>query len=70
MQKFDRFHQTKPGLLLFGLVELALGYWAALWAIDSGNLLVYLLTVVLVIGGLHNLIKLALKLFRRTEAQR
>jgi hypothetical protein len=58
MQGIDRFHKTKAGLLLFGLVELAAAYGAASWAIDSGNLLLYAATVVLLIGGVMNLAKL------------
>jgi len=62
MQRFDHFHQTKPGLLLFGLVELGLAYGAASWAIDSGNVLLYIATIILLIGGIHNLIKLIWRL--------
>jgi hypothetical protein len=62
MQRSHQFHQTKPGLLLFGLVELTLAYLAASWAIDSGNLLLYLATIILAFGGLHNIVKLIWRL--------
>jgi hypothetical protein len=60
-EPLDKWHQTKPGLLVFGLAELALGYAFVSWAIDSGSLLDWFLTFVLVIGGLQNFIRLGLK---------
>ncbi len=58
MQLLNRFHKTITGLILFGVIELALAYGAASWAIDSGNLLLYVATIVLVFGGLRNFAKL------------
>jgi hypothetical protein len=55
MHRFDNFHKTKRGLAAFGVVELVLAYGAGSWAINSGNLFVYLLTLGLFIGSLHNL---------------
>ena len=39
LQKLDKFHKTRPGHLVFGLVELLMAYGFASWAIDTGNLL-------------------------------
>ena len=62
MKALDKWHKTRAGLLTFALVELLLAYGAASWAIDSGNILLYIVTIVLVIGGLQNLIKLVIVL--------
>jgi hypothetical protein len=50
-------------MLSFALVELLLAYGAASWAIDSGNMLLYVATIILVIGGLQNLVKLVVSYF-------
>jgi hypothetical protein len=41
--------------MVFGVVELLLAYGAAAWAIDNGNILLYIATLVLLIGGVYNL---------------
>jgi hypothetical protein len=56
------WHQTKQGLLVFGLAELALGYVFVSWAIDSGSLIDWFLTIVLVVGALQNFYQLTKKL--------
>jgi uncharacterized membrane protein HdeD (DUF308 family) len=58
LEKLDKFHKTNPGYLLFGLVELILAYAAISWAIDSGRILAYTLAIILLVGGLQNIIKL------------
>lgn len=58
LKKFDTWHKTKPGLLLFGLIELAIAYGFASLAIDRGNLWWYLLTLVFLVGALQNFTKL------------
>ncbi len=58
LAKFDRWHQTKPGLLIFGLIELAIAYGFASLAIDRGNFWWYLLTLIFLVGALQNLFKL------------
>jgi hypothetical protein len=65
INRLDRWHQTKAGLIVFGLIELGVAYVFASWAIDSGRLLAYFLAIVLLIGGLQNLIKLIVKVVRR-----
>lgn len=57
MKQLDKFHKTPAGYLLFGLVELGLAYGAVSWAIDSGNLLAYLLTLVLLGGAIRNFVQ-------------
>ena len=54
IDKLDRFHKTKPGYLLFGLIELALAYAMASLAIDRGTWWWYVLTLVFLVGALQN----------------
>lgn len=62
MKSLHKWHQTKTGLLIFGLVELAVAYgWVSL-AIDRGNFLYYLLALIFLVGALQNLLKLIGKL--------
>lgn len=61
LHTIDSWHQTKTGLLAFGLAELALAYGFASWAIDSGRLLAWSLAIILLVGGLQNLVKLIWK---------
>lgn len=58
LHRVDKFHKTTVGYLVFGLVELGLAYAFALWAIDNGNVWLYVITVVLVAGAVQNLVKL------------
>ncbi len=61
LTKLDTRHQTKTGLLVVGLAELAMAYVFASWAIDSGRLLAWFFTIILVVGALQNLVKLIWK---------
>jgi hypothetical protein len=65
MKKLHNWHQTKLGLLVFGLVELAITYGFASLAIDRGNLLWYLLALIFLIGALQNLFKLIGKFLQK-----
>ncbi len=58
IQTLHKWHQTKLGLLVFALIELAVAYGFASLAIDRGNFLWYLLTLVFLVGALQNFIKL------------
>ena len=58
LSKLDRWHKTKLGLLIFGLVELALAYGFISLAFDHGNLLYYLFFLIFFVGALQNLIRL------------
>lgn len=62
MKKLHNWHQTRVGLLVFGLVELAIAYGFASLAIDRGNLLWYALALIFFFGALRNLFKLIGKL--------
>jgi hypothetical protein len=54
----DKWHQTKSGLVVFAVAELAVAYGFLGLAIDRGNPLWYLLTLVFLVGSLQNLFKL------------
>jgi hypothetical protein len=58
LKQLDKWHQTKLGLLVFGLAELAIAYGFASLAIDRGNLWWYLLALVFLVGSLQNFFKL------------
>lgn len=58
LQAIDKFHKTWPGYAVFGLVELALAFAAANWAIDNGSLWLWALTVILLFGGLQNFVRM------------
>lgn len=58
LDRLKKFHTTKPGLLIFGLLELALVYTFISLAIDRGNFLYYLLTLIFLVVSLQNLVKL------------
>ena len=58
LKQLDKWHKTKLGLLVFGLVELAIAYGFVSLSIDRGNLWYYLLTLVFFVGSLQNLVKL------------
>jgi hypothetical protein len=58
LQQLDRWHKTRPGLTVFGLVELALTYGFMSLAIDRGNLWFYLLTLLFLVGTLQNFVHL------------
>lgn len=59
LQGVNKFHKTRLGYLVFGLVELGLAYIFALWALDSGNLLEWLLALILFVGFLQNIARMA-----------
>ncbi len=67
LNKLEQWHQTRTGLLVFGLVELAIAYGFASLAIDHGNLWWYLLTLIFLVGALQNLFKFIGSLFRKTS---
>ncbi|HWB38828.1 MAG TPA: hypothetical protein VG604_01150 [Candidatus Saccharimonadales bacterium] len=58
ISRLDKWHKTRLGLLVFGLLELAITYAFVSLAIDRGNLWWYLLTLIFLVGTLQNLIKL------------
>jgi len=55
VQTLDKFHRSRLGYLVFGLVELGAAYWLASLAINSGSLWQWGLAFVLLFGFLQNL---------------
>lgn len=62
IQKLNKWHKTKLGLLVFALVELGIAYLLASLSIDTGNLWYYLGTLIFLVGALQNFAKLIGKL--------
>ena len=58
MQQLVKWHQTKTGLAVFGVIELAVAYVFASLAIDRGSWWWYTLTLVSLIGALQDFVKL------------
>jgi hypothetical protein len=58
LNKLDKWHKTKLGLLVFAIVELAITYGFASLSIDRGNLWWYLLTLIFLVGFLQNFVRL------------
>lgn len=58
IQKLNKWHKTKLGLLVFGLVELAIAYGFISLSIDRGNFFWYLLALIFLVGALQNLFRL------------
>ncbi|HSX05790.1 MAG TPA: hypothetical protein VLF69_04945 [Candidatus Saccharimonadales bacterium] len=54
LQKLDQFHKTRPGHIVFGLIELAMSYGFASWALDDGSIWWWLIAFVLLFGALQN----------------
>jgi len=65
LAKLDKWHRTRKGYLVFGLVELAIAYGFISWAINSAHLWAYLLAVLFFIGAVRNLALSARHLFHR-----
>lgn len=55
LKQLDQFHKTRPGHVVFGLVELALAYLCASLAVNSGSLWEWTVALILLIGFLQNL---------------
>lgn len=57
LRSLDSFHQTALGHLVFGLVELAMAYGFADWAMDTGNWLWWVAAFVLLVGSAQNVVQ-------------
>lgn len=55
--RIDRFHKTRKGRIVFGLGELLVAYLFVSLAIESGSIWQYLIAILLVVGGINNLIR-------------
>jgi hypothetical protein len=58
IKQLKKWHKTKLGLLVFGLMELAIAYGFACLAISHGNLWWYLFGLAFLVGSLNHLFKL------------
>jgi len=58
LNRLDKFHHTRTGYLVFGLVELGLAYWLLSLAVDSGSIWEWALGIILFVGVLQNIVKL------------
>ena len=58
IDKLNKWHKTKLGLLVFAVVELAIAYGFMSLSIDRGNFAWYLLTLSFLVGALQNLFNL------------
>jgi hypothetical protein len=58
VERFDRWHKTKVGLLTFGLVELAGCYILVSRAIHTGSLWQYALGAVFLVGAVQNFVRI------------
>lgn len=56
LDAFDTFHKSRLGHLVFGLVELALSYVVLLRAVDTGNLIIWTVVIILLVAAVHNFI--------------
>lgn len=68
IKQLDTWHQTKPGLLVFALVELMIAYGFISLSIDRGNFLWYLLALLFLVGGIQDLFRLARKVFNGRQS--
>lgn len=62
---FDKWHKTKLGLLIFGVMELAVAYGFFSLSIDRGNFVWYLLTLIFLAGSIQNLIRFVKALIKK-----
>lgn len=65
INKLDKWHKTKAGLLVFAVLELAIAYGFFSFSVDRGNFAWYLLTLLFIFGFLQNLTKLIGQLLKK-----
>lgn len=61
LQRLDKWHKTVKGHLTYAAVELIAGFIVISGAIDTGRLLLWTAGIVLLVGGLQNLVQAVLK---------
>jgi hypothetical protein len=59
--RLHHWHQSVPGLAIFGLAELAIAFAFASRAIDTGSIFEYFVALVALVGALQNALKLIRK---------
>lgn len=57
INRLDRWHKTPKGHLTFGVLEIVLAYILLSIALDTASMWVYLGGILMLIGGLRNLIR-------------
>ena len=57
LQVIDKFHKTRVGYLVFGIVELVLAVVVAGAAFDSGNLWQWAIAFIGLFGFLQNVVR-------------
>jgi hypothetical protein len=55
IRQMDKFHDTRRGKLVFATAELLIAFGFFVWAVDTGELWQYALTIIFFIGGARNL---------------
>jgi hypothetical protein len=68
LERFDNWHKTRVGYLVFAVVELVITYGLASLAIYSGSLWWYILFLIFLLGSLQN-IWLLIRSFSRGKRQ-
>jgi len=63
LAKLDKWHKSGRGYLTYGVVELAIAYGFASWAIDTAHTWCYVLTILFLVGGFKNLLQAGRQLF-------
>ncbi len=58
LKKLDTWHKTRVGHAVFGLVELGLAYGLGSRALDTGSWWEYGLALLLLIGGVQNIVRM------------
>lgn len=58
IKKINKWHETKLGLSVFLMVELALAYGFMSWAIYNGNIICWIITIFFFVGFVKNTLKL------------
>lgn len=59
--KFEQLMERRPIQIAFGLLSLLLAYVFASWAIDSGSLLDYAITLLLIFVGVRELANVVIR---------
>ena len=59
--KFNQLFENRAFQVVFGLVALGMAYVFGLWAVDSGSLLDYAITFLLIFIGVRELVLAVLK---------
>jgi len=67
LERLDQFHKTRLGYAVFGLVELAMAWGFADWALDTGAWYWWVATAFLLLGVLQNFGQLVMTFVRRKK---